>query len=215
MGPTGLRKIPQTSPPPRTMAAMAYDSVINQTVLFGGIEGVVSHGEIQTRWRTTPGFGTVPIGPQQQPPSSPPGGQSLVIAFDSTHDQVILWNNIEPNDTNITSTMWTWYGGPTVVTRTAPPPPSPAPSITTVVSASAFGAFTASRRVHGWRSTDRIWRLTRGLVRLGFHRQQCAHLAGWRVGEYRRTSGICGLHFADPGECAIAVRHHHRRDAAH
>lgn len=135
---------PQNSPPRRQVAAMAYDSVNNQTVLFGGVIGVVSDEEIQTSLGNDTWIWDGSNWTQQHPQTSPPGGESVVMAFDSTHDQAILLDTVEPNDTSLVSTMWSWYGGPTVVAPPPPPPPPPAPSLSTVLSASAFGGFASA-----------------------------------------------------------------------
>jgi uncharacterized protein (TIGR03437 family) len=142
-GSTWTQENPQNSPSRRQLAAMAYDSVNNQTVLFGGYTGVVSDGEIQTSEVNDTWVWDGSDWTQQHPPSSPPAGESVVMAFDSTHDQAVLWDNVWPNQGSLTSTTWSWYGGPTVVTPPPPPPPPPAPSISAVLSASAFGGFAS------------------------------------------------------------------------
>ncbi len=135
---------PQTSPLGRQGAAMAYDSVNNQTVLFGGLIGVLYDFQIQLTQGDDTWIWDGSNWTQQHPPSSPPDGGSLAMAFDSTHDQAVLWDTVATNDTSLVSTMWYWYGGtPPPAAPPPPPPPVIEPSITNVVSASAFGGFAS------------------------------------------------------------------------
>jgi len=133
------QKSPQTSPPGRDFHAMAYDSVNNQTVMFGGSP-------------TTPNFTlAVPLNDtwlwdgsnwtQQKPPTAPSARSGHSMAFDSAHNRTVMFGGDLPG---AAPTTWLWLGGPTVVTPPPPPPPPPAPSVSQVLSASAFGGFSSA-----------------------------------------------------------------------
>jgi uncharacterized protein (TIGR03437 family) len=124
---------PQTSPSARSLHAMAYDSAHGEVVLFGGES---ESGQILgdtwlwdgTNWT------------QESPQASPSARVAIAMAYDSGHDQVVLFGGAEitPDFTaHLTTPLgdtWTWFGG-------ALPPAGP--SISGVVSASAFGAFSS------------------------------------------------------------------------
>lgn len=144
-GSTWTQENPQTSPLGRQGASMAYDSVNNQTVLFGGLIGVIHDFQIQLSQGDDTWIWDGSNWTQQHPPSSPPAGGSLAMAFDPAHDRALLWDTIAKNDNSLVSTMWSWYGGSPVVSPPPPPPPPPVvePSISNVISASAFGGFAS------------------------------------------------------------------------
>jgi uncharacterized protein (TIGR03437 family) len=115
---------PQTSPDGAQQSAMAFDSVHGQTVLFGGEPG----DEGQT-WLWDGSNWTL-----ASPKTSPPPRFAEAMAYDSGHDQVVMFGGNVAGTPGADSDTWTWYGG-----ALAPP----GPSISTAVSASAFGGFSS------------------------------------------------------------------------
>jgi uncharacterized protein (TIGR03437 family) len=128
-GSNWTQKSPQTSPPARQYHAMAYDSTHGQAVLFGGM-GAINFEYLNDTWVWDGSNWT-----QQSPQTSPPVREQHAMAYDSAHDQTVLFGGFGglPTATIIGDT-WTWEGG-------APPPM--APSIGSVVSASSYGGFTS------------------------------------------------------------------------
>jgi uncharacterized protein (TIGR03437 family) len=119
-GSNWTQESPQTSPSPRSDDAMAYDSAHGQTVLFGGYG---ANGNLNDTWVWN-GSSWAQESPQTSP--SPRSGQAM--AYDSAHDLVVMFGG---GATVSLAETWTWFGGPLPV------------AISGVVSASAFGAFSA------------------------------------------------------------------------
>jgi uncharacterized protein (TIGR03437 family) len=124
-GTTWTQKKPQLSPPEYAQV-IAYDSLRSQVVMFGD-----TSGSVEQTW-VWDGVSWIQKSPQTLPsPPDRPDDWYFAIAYDSAHDQVVLFGYSAPSVLDVT---WTWYGGT---------PPPPLPSITTVVSASGFGGFSA------------------------------------------------------------------------
>jgi hypothetical protein len=90
---------PATSPPVRDDAAMAYDPVTNQLLLFGGSNVTGFLGDTWS-WNGT-------TWTQLSPATSPSARYSATMAYDAATGQLILFggNNAgDPNDT------WSWNG---------------------------------------------------------------------------------------------------------
>jgi uncharacterized protein (TIGR03437 family) len=167
-GTTWTQASPQTSPSPRYLDALAYDSAHGQVVLFGGQD--VNENPLGDTW-VWDGFNWT----QKSPQTSPPLGTGGAMAYDSTHGQVVLfgatgatwiwdgsnWTKESPqtsppgrylapltydstddlvflfggnNGLTIFDDTWTWTGAAL---------PAAGPSISGVVSASAFGGFSS------------------------------------------------------------------------
>jgi uncharacterized protein (TIGR03437 family) len=107
---------------------MAYDSSESQVVVFGGAG---ASGDLGDTWLWNGSYWT-----QASPQSSPSARSGTAMAYDAGHDQAVLFGGLDDPTTQYFSDTWTW-SAPIV----APPPP-PGPSISTVVSASAFGGFS-------------------------------------------------------------------------
>jgi uncharacterized protein (TIGR03437 family) len=118
-----MQKSPETSPPSDSGGAMAYDSTHGQAVLFGGIAG----GYSSATWIWDGSNWT-----KESPATSPPGRYLAALAYDSTDDLVFLFGG--NNGQTIFDDTWTWLGAAL---------PAAGPSISGVVSASAFGAFSS------------------------------------------------------------------------
>jgi uncharacterized protein (TIGR03437 family) len=116
-------------PPARFDHAMAYDSSESQAVIFGGFG---ASGDLGDTWLWNGSYWT-----QASPQSSPSARSGLAMAYDAGHDQVVLFGGTDDATTQYFSDTWTW-SAPSVA-----PPPLPGPSISTVVSASAFGGFSS------------------------------------------------------------------------
>jgi uncharacterized protein (TIGR03437 family) len=120
---------PQTGPPALAGQGMVYDSAHGEVVMFGGSNDTQY---LSDTWLWDGAHWTQP--PSLQASPSPRGGPGM--AYDSGHDQVVLFGGsirVGKTPTGLGDT-WTWFGG-------ALPPPGP--SISGVVSASAFGAFSS------------------------------------------------------------------------
>jgi uncharacterized protein (TIGR03437 family) len=129
-GTNWTQKSPQTSPPSLQFAGMAFDAAHSQVVMFGGVVGSVFTGSSTNQTWLWDGTNWT----QQTPSASPPARQGLAMAFDSLHNQVVMFGGYSTNYANDT---WTWQGagGPYVCTNTT------APVITFVDSGSAYGGY--------------------------------------------------------------------------
>ncbi len=114
---------PQTSPPARYDHAVAYDSALGQVVLFGGYGNT---NALNDTWVWDGSNWT-----QESPQTSPPARYGDAMAYDSAHGQVVLFGGVNNSLLNDT---WTYA-------VSALPPAGP--SISGVVSASAFGGFSS------------------------------------------------------------------------
>jgi uncharacterized protein (TIGR03437 family) len=112
---------PQTRPPPRQSLAMAYDSAHGQVVLFGGVDPFSN--DLNDTWAWGANW------TMESPQSIPSARFDHAMAYDSAHDQVVLFGG---NGNGLHADTWTWFGG-------ALPP-----TISGVVSASAFGGFSTA-----------------------------------------------------------------------
>jgi uncharacterized protein (TIGR03437 family) len=113
---------PQSTPPPGGL--LAYDSEVGQIVLFGGVDENLKARNETWWWDGTNWT-------QQRPPASPPARESFAMAYDSGHNQVVLFGGGVTADLHDT---WTYGVGPSAITF---------PAISNVISASAFGAFSS------------------------------------------------------------------------
>jgi len=128
-GSTWSEESPLASPSAREYHAMAYDSSHKQSVLFGGSD---STGALADTWVWDGTNWT-----QEHPEASPLPRAGEGLAYDSAHNLVVLFGGAPVRLTD----TWTWFGG---APAPPPPPPPPVPSISNVISASAFGAFSAA-----------------------------------------------------------------------
>jgi uncharacterized protein (TIGR03437 family) len=115
---------PQTTPPARYAHAMAYDSAHRQVVLYGGLAWT---GDLGDTWAWD-GYNWT----QEFPQTFPGFRDTHAVAYDSTHDQVVLFGG---EDAVVLGDTWTWIGAALTA-------PAVGPSISGVVSASAFGGFS-------------------------------------------------------------------------
>jgi len=122
---------PQSSPSAREYHALAFDSAHGQVVLFGGQS-------------TTSLFNDTWVWDGSNWTEEPPLAALLnrighSMAYDSVHNQVVMFGG--DGTVRLLGDTWTWFGGAPKVTPPPPPPPPPNPSISGVVSATAFGEF--------------------------------------------------------------------------
>lgn len=123
-GSSWSQQSPAASPPARYGAAMAFDAAVGKTILFGG-------WDVDQVFNDTWAFdGT--NWTQQSAPVNPVPRHDCSMAYDSTHMQVVMYGGIDPIYTY--GDTWTWQAAAA----------STGPAITNVISASAFGAFTAA-----------------------------------------------------------------------
>ena len=127
-GSTWTQHVPKTSPTPRYAGCIAYDAASKQVVLFGGRESTM-YG-LHTLNETWVWDGT--NWTQQFPSSSPAARIAPAMAYDSSNQAIVLFGGYNIFPPQFVGDTWTWQGKAVV---------SPTPSITTVLSASAFGAF--------------------------------------------------------------------------
>jgi len=121
------QKSPQISPPARSGTAMVYDAAHAQIVLFGGSRAAYMEMELADTWVWDGSNWS-----QKSPQTSPLPRENHAMAYDGVHGQIVLFGGFYgPQRTGDT---WIWQGA-----TLAPP----TPSITGVVSASAFGGFSA------------------------------------------------------------------------
>jgi uncharacterized protein (TIGR03437 family) len=124
-GSNWTQESPQTSPPALLYHAMVYDSAHGQVVLFGGLVPSLAGSQDSNNTWVWDGSNWT----QESPQNSPSARTSSAMAYDSVHNQVVLFGGLGAVDLGDT---WTWEGG-------ALPPT--APSIGSVVSASSYGGF--------------------------------------------------------------------------
>ncbi len=122
-GSNWTQEFPRVNPPGRTAHAMAYDAAHGQSVMFGGL---VTFGmsSLDDTWVWDGSNWT-----QEFPQTSPSARFDHSMAYDSAHDQVVLFDG-----NGLHADTWTWFGGPL---------PPAGPSISGVVSASSFGGFSS------------------------------------------------------------------------
>ena len=148
---------PKTSPPLRAGHAMAFDSDSGQVLLFGGSTGTAN---LNDTWVWDGSNWT-----KETPLPALLNRQAHTMSYDSALKQVVLFGG--SGNVAILSDTWTWAGVPKV-TPPPPPPPPPVPTISGVVSATAFGGFSSvapgswieiygsnfATDTHGWTSAD-------------------------------------------------------------
>jgi uncharacterized protein (TIGR03437 family) len=127
-GANWTQEFPANAPP--TGGALAYDSALGQVVIFGGAIPPATTGPFTPVNDTWLWNGSNWI--QQFPATSPPARSGFALAYDSGHSQIVLFGGA--TSTGYLNDTWT-YG------VSALPPAGP--SITGVVSASAFGGFSS------------------------------------------------------------------------
>jgi uncharacterized protein (TIGR03437 family) len=120
-GANWTQEFPANAPP--TGGALAYDSALGQVVIFGGAIPPATTGPLTPVNDTWLWNGSNWI--QQFPATSPPARSGFALAYDSGHSQIVSFGS-----------AGTWTYGVSAL-------PPAGPSISTVVSASAFGGFSA------------------------------------------------------------------------
>jgi uncharacterized protein (TIGR03437 family) len=131
-GANWTQESPQTSPPARWGPGMAYDSAHGEMVMFGGFfcgsscgTGFLAQFLSDTWLWDGSNWAT------QFPQNSPTGRTTPAMAYDSGHDQVVFFGGTVGAAGTERGDTWTWFGGPLP------------PTISGVVSASDFGAFSS------------------------------------------------------------------------
>lgn len=123
------QKMPQTSPPGRFGAPMDYDTNHHQILLFGGSNGTT---DVNDTWAWD-GVNWTAVSPQNSPSSRDGAG----MVYDPATSQFVLFGG-ESGFGGVSTQFgdtWAWLGAPFV--------PQPVPVITSVISASGFGGFSA------------------------------------------------------------------------
>ncbi len=147
-------------PSARTGASMAYDAARNKLVLFGGFEGT---NYLNETWEwdytaATNSFGWV----KRTPATSPPGRQGGQLAYDKTHQRVVLFGGF---DGNFLDDTWE-YDGTTWVNRTAATRPGPRTGHAMAYDESRDrvvlygGSFLLTQRDDVWEYDNGTWTLT-------------------------------------------------------
>ena len=96
----------QDRPPLKVFSAVAYDSLRQVFVIFGG--GDTTNGDRPTN-ETWEGVNRMVIWRQMRPPQSPPARILHELAFDPVRRLVILFGGVTENDTVLGDT-WEWNG---------------------------------------------------------------------------------------------------------
>ena len=149
-------KTPPASPPGRDFFPMAYDSAHGQVVLFGGFRSISGDGDIgNDTWVWDGATWT-----QALPQTIPTARDGARMVYDSVRGQVVLYGGDLIGHRSEANATWTW-GAPAVV------PPPTGPTIGSVISAGAFGGFSAAApgswvEIYGTNlsSTTRQWEKT-------------------------------------------------------
>src|SRR4051812_24542884 len=102
-GTTWTQKFPATSPPARELHAMAYDSVNQQVVLFGGLDNLGYRNDTWVWDGTT--------WTKKNPATSPPVQGFHSMAYDKARQQIVLGGGIgSASGTGISNDTWVWDG---------------------------------------------------------------------------------------------------------
>jgi Divergent InlB B-repeat domain/Galactose oxidase, central domain/Kelch motif len=107
---------PAVSPSQRTLAAMAYDSARQETVLFGGqsISSILSDTWVWNGSTWT----------QKSPAVSPPAREAYAMAYDAARQKVVLFGGASGAST--LSDTWVWDGNTATWTHMTPATSPPA-----------------------------------------------------------------------------------------
>lgn len=93
------------SPPPRTEASMAFDSARGVTVLFGGVDYTAGYYGSDDTWEWDGAAWT-----QKMPQQSPPERYGASIAYDSTHQRVMLFGGYSESTVQALHDLWAYDG---------------------------------------------------------------------------------------------------------
>jgi uncharacterized protein (TIGR03437 family) len=121
-GSNWTQEFPATSPPGLWRHAMAFDSLHGQVVLFGG--GLLASSSYSNETWIWDGTNWT----QESPETSPPARALHAMAYDSLHDQVVLFGGQGEGLNNTFQDTWTWTEGPLP------------PAISSVVNGASFVA---------------------------------------------------------------------------
>jgi len=99
-GSTWTQQFPANSPPPRYVYAMAYDSLHNQTVVFGGY---TPNGYVGDTW-VYDGVNWT----EKFPANSPSARSGAEMTWDANSNAVILFGGV--NGSTVYSDTWAWNG---------------------------------------------------------------------------------------------------------
>jgi hypothetical protein len=129
---------PIQSPPARTFAATAYDSIRDRVVLFGG--GAPNFADLDDTWEWDGSTWT-----NRAPAISPPPLAAAVMAYDTARGRSVLFGGSTP--TAVISDTWEWDGNTWIRRDLATSPPPMAWAAMAYDSARGrmvlFGAFNA------------------------------------------------------------------------
>jgi uncharacterized protein (TIGR03437 family) len=132
-GANWTQESPETIPLPRYGPGMAYDSAHGEMVMFGGFTcGSDCNTDNAAHNLSDTWLWDGSNWAEQFPQTSPSARSATAMAYDSAHDQVVLFGgSVASGIGGYTGDTWTWFGGPLP------------PTISGVVSASDFGGFPA------------------------------------------------------------------------
>jgi len=119
------QKLPQTSPPPRVAHAMAYDEAASRTIIYGGMFSSVNYVPENDTWVWDGGNWSKSLSQ-----ANPPAGAGGAMVYQASRGQIVMTLWTSPG--TVTDT-WMWNGGSSIASQ---------PSITSVISASAFGGLS-------------------------------------------------------------------------
>ena len=118
-GSNWTQKAPQTSPSARYLYAMANESAHGQVLLFGGIGIVGAKSNVLNDTWVWDGSNWT----QESPQNSPTARTGTAMAYDSVHDQTVLFGGFV--GMTALGETWTWSRGP-------------APAVSAVVNGASF-----------------------------------------------------------------------------
>ena len=99
-GSTWTQQFPDTSPPARYGASMAYDAATGDVVLFGGLS---ASGDMADTWTWNGSTWT-----EQLPKTSPPARFTASMAYDAATEDVVLFGGLA--NRTLLSDTWNWNG---------------------------------------------------------------------------------------------------------
>lgn len=93
---------PETSPPPRSEATIAYDAVHDEVVMFGGVQG---NNAKDDTW-VWDGAGWI----EKHPATSPPARIGGSMAYDPLRGEIVLFGGMMSQNTGYHADTWVWDG---------------------------------------------------------------------------------------------------------
>jgi N-acetylneuraminic acid mutarotase len=121
-GSTWTEEFPAASPPPRVVAAVAYDAAAGNVVLFGGASNDSNGSPLGDTWVWNGSTWT-----EEFPAASPSAREDALMAYDAATKQVVLFGGVPASSTYecelCLNDTWVWNGNTWTEEHPATSPP--------------------------------------------------------------------------------------------